>query len=634
MKDEWIILILVLSLSLLVLAFLYLVTNSASPHLSWSIRVPIALTWGFFALPLILLPFDLTNVFRASPLRSPFIEFMWKFYLYMSILFSQLVLPFWGRYIESPHFTAGARVKHSLLDIGKTVLLKLLFVGVCFVAYYFLFDVKGSHPFDDFRTLGVRLLNCVYYFFFLVAFSYGLLKIPLYAMRSLWPRSLRESRETLVGHIYHSLACYAREQGKMSQFFSLLEELKSIYPRKFEEEFARLDSLFDKTQIFAGDPSFEYFDLELYHRRYDFSEKEMLRLHKKVIKYSTRLEQTQSRYYYFLDQFKLPRRAPNSTPLLKKPTLPAPLGPPRFRQTLVFCACTCLSLWLAFLLTLEFSSESSLISVLSHLWASEHSALFPRVLSGVLLVVSGAYTTCTVFFCMIHFNLGHVTGLRLNHRTSLPSLISLSSWLSLFTFPLCYFLVQLVLTPGEYRSSYFFQSLRTSDYLSLWGQPLPHLMIPLVLPLLFFFWFGIHQKLARKVGYYFFGVRESDFGKFSEQEKALFDRPIPQYSPYTQRNSNQTDPNKTVGARIFDFVKRPMSNRIDRVKQLPWSHWPAQFLVKGPFRKMGLEARVTLLGFELDLIEFNSLFMSDFKWYHFYHRRDQEETSMNLSFSV
>lgn len=568
----------------------------------------LAFTWALFAFPLILIPFDLANIFRTTPIKSPIINFFWIFYLYVSIALSQLILPVWEYYVWDAHFTWKSKLAHSFLNVLKTLLVKIGLVIICFVVYILIYR-KSEHSFNDFKTLGIRMLNCVYYLIFFLALSYGLIKLPIHAHRAIRHKKIRRTRETVFKNVFFLLRKYHREYQSIQRFYSLLGIIQNKFPGQFVTEFETIEQLIYQSQIYSGLIDDQFNQLTYVRKLDEFDAKQWKKLHKEVKTNVIKLQQTQSRYYYLM------QTALGYARLTKKIEAPLLETSSFFFQYeqqkkgrlsykfLVFGMCCMLTVWILFLESLEFVSTESLIVILTHLWASQNHSLALMICSSILLIISSVYILSSVFFFMMHFNVGHITGIRLNHRTSLPSLISLTRWLSMFTFPVCYFIFQILLTPAEYQGSYFFDSLKTSDFLFFWGKPFPWLLIPFLFLLIVFFALNCHKSIAEKVGFYFLGVKNQEFPELTEAEQTLMVQ-----DDCRQSHSNSATQSKVS---IFSFVEKSPSEHIRNVKMIGWENWPKDFHENKVYEGFPVQARLQLLSFENYLYNNYDIFFYD-----------------------
>jgi hypothetical protein len=321
-----------------------------------------------------------------------------------------------------------------------------------------------------------------------------------------------------------------------------------------------------------------------------------------------------------LDEVYPVSKSAKETPLLRESSffkIPKPDKPfIKTLKTFLFISCGFLSLWILFLEILEFCSESSLIIILDHLWGKNQQSIIPEILSSILLIISSIYTIGAVFFFMIHFNLGHFTGIRLNHRSSLSSLVSLSRWFGVFTFPVCYFLFQIVLTPKEYQNTYFYNSLKTTDYLFFFGKPFPWLITPVLVLFVLIFWMKWHLSIANKLGYYFFGVDKVKFAELKENEKDFL------MKSYT--DMEDSDIRGKFKTNIFTFVKKSAWDHIRNLKTMSWQKWPESFNESSYYLGLPVQDRIHFLSFENYLYKYYDVFLMDYNFYQNIERQNME----------
>ena len=461
------------------------------------------------------------------------------------MLISQIIIPFWVEFVCNGHFVWTKRVFFSFVAILKLLTFKILMVVIVFVLYLILFS-SSNHGFSDFKNLAIKMLNSLYYLVYLVCFGHGLLRLPRISFKMVLSSSLRLKKEKILANLYVSLHDYAEKHSELSRNVSILRILKNIHFNYLDEEFKAISKVLNESQTFCGFDDAKMREKPEYCNRASFSSKDAIIWHGKLKELNYRCQHDRSRFYYLLSvYFSILKTSKSKKGLVKVNTgnkleeqiLENQIDDSScvkmintnivfsteniskktkmFRILLlilsVFFSCT-----IIFLEILEFFFPDTLSEMIYKLW--NPTTIIHLIFTLLFILSTGLFVLLTVYTCMFYFNLGKLSGLRLNKRTDLLSLISLSRWLSLFTFPICFDIFHKFLTQYQYKRTNFYTSLKRSDFIQIKGIPLPFLVFPFLIVIIVFFSTELHSKLCNKLGYFLYGLKPSKFPPLTESE--------------------------------------------------------------------------------------------------------------------
>ena len=168
------------------------------------------------------------------------------------------------------------------------------------------------------------------------------------------------------------------------------------------------------------------------------------------------------------------------------------------------------------LMGLDFGARDILDFYLQAIWQTHSGVgvaiIFILILSATMIIIT------SVFICMFELNIGFLTGIKLDHQTNLLTLLSLTQFLSLFTLPAFFLICHLFLSVDKYESTFFYQNIKSSDFINIGYIPFPVLITPFFFVMLVFFMLGVHVQVLEKLGYYLYGIKTSNFGTEKDKE--------------------------------------------------------------------------------------------------------------------